>query len=341
MQKIVGDVAPKSPFLVRAIRSQPYVYSAICRVRLGYSRHIAARAERDLYKRAKSLFTMNVIEAQCYDELREQGFTILHEYFSSALMDSILEKADLLFRKLQVDFQDAYSVQNKQRTSLEGLTYQELEASEKMISLKDPLLQIPECVDIAYHASILKIVTNFLQYVVPWYKVMIIRDFPADRPRESSNFHRDNDETDSIQAFVYLVDIDDTRGPLIYVPGTNRYDVKSCRPRLSRDLGVNGHDGRVSDSEIEQYYPKASWKTVRAKRGSVAIIHGNGFHKGPAWLKYGDPENQVRTALRLDFHGHRMGANMRRKGNKIRREDYARLSKLQKLFTERSAIVDM
>jgi hypothetical protein len=297
-------------------------------------------AERALYRQEKPLFAMSALEARHCEELRHQGFTLIHDFFATALTDTILEKADLRFRSLQLDFYDAYSVQNKQRTSLEGLTYQQLEASEKMIALKDPLVHIPECVDIAYHESILKIVTNFLGYVTPWYKVMLLRDFPGDRPREASNFHRDNDETDSIQVFVYLVDIDDTRGPLVYVPGTNRYDVKSCRPRLSRDLGIDADDGRISDNEVEKYYPKDTWRAVRVKRGSVAIIHGNGFHKGPAWPIYGDPRNTARTALRLDFHGHRTSTKMRRKESKIRREDHARLSKLQKLFTEPSAIVD-
>jgi ectoine hydroxylase-related dioxygenase (phytanoyl-CoA dioxygenase family) len=282
---------------------------------------------------------MHALEAECCDEIRNQGFTVIPEFFAPALMDTILERADRLFRSLQLDFYEAYSVQNHRRVSLEGLTYQALAVSEKMIALRDPLLHIPECVDIAYHESILKIVTNFLGYITPWYKVMVIRDFPGERPREASNFHRDNDETDSIQAFIYLVDIDETRGPLIYVPGTNRYDVQSCRPRLSRDLGLDADDGRISDSEIAKYYPQETWKAVRVKRGSVAIIHGNGFHKGPAWTKYGDPKNQARTAIRLDFHGHRLGSSRRQKGSKIRQEDYARLSKLQKLFTEGSAVV--
>jgi hypothetical protein len=340
MRKVLNTISSKFPYLIRAVRSQPYVYSAVCKARLGYARYVAAMPERALYQREKPLFSMDALEARHCEELRSQGFTVIHNFFDTTLMDTILEKADLLFRNLQVDFYDAYSVQNKQRKSLEGLTYQELEAFEKMISLKDPLLHIPECVDIAYHESILKIVTNFLGYLIPWYKVMIVRDFPADRPRESSNFHRDNDETDSLQAFVYLVDIDDTRGPLIYVPGTNRYDVQSCRPRLSCDLGIHHHDGRVSDSEIETYYPKDSWAAVRVTRGSVAIIHGNGFHKGPAWPQYGDPRNKARTALRLDFHGHRMGRNMRRKASKITKEDHTRLSRLQKFFTEESAVVD-
>ena len=322
------------------MRSHPYIYSALCKARLGYSRFVSAHAERALFRKHTASFAMNITEGHHCRELRNRGFTVMEDFFHPSFMDSILQKADPLFKTLKLDPYDAYSVQNQKRASLEGLTYEELEQTEKMISLRDPLLQIPECVSIAYHESILKIVTNFLGYVAPWYKVMVLRDFPSDRPREASNFHRDNDETDSIQAFVYLVDIDNTRGPLIYVPRSNRYNVKSCRPRLSRDLGIDADDGRISDGEIEKYYPKESWRAVRVKRGSVAIIHGNGFHKGPAWSRYGDPRNAPRTALRLDFHGHRLRTDMRCKQCKIRSKDYARLSHLQRLFVDDSAVIE-
>jgi hypothetical protein len=84
-----------------------------------------------------------------------------------------------------------------------------------------------------------------------------------------------------------------------------------------------------SASQMEKYYPKDTWRAVRVKRGSIAIIHGNSFHKGPAWPRYGDPNNKARTAIRLDFHGHRLSCNMQWKGNKIKQDDYVRLSKLQ------------
>jgi hypothetical protein len=283
---------------------------------------------------------MTALEKKHYHELIHQGFTVIPDFFKVNLIDKIQDKADRLFRSLKIDPCDAYSVQNGRRATLAGLSYDELAASEKMIALNDPLLNIPESVDIAFNETILRIVTNFLGYIAPWYKVMILRDFPSDRPREASNFHKDNDEADSIQAFTYLVDIDDTRGPLIYIPGTNRYDVRSCRPRLSRDLGIDADDGRISDKEIEKYYTRQTWRAVKVKRGSVAIIHGNGFHKGPAWPKYGDPRNQPRTAVRSDYHGHKIGMKMRWKGNKIGRNDFARLSPLQKLFVDATAVSD-
>jgi hypothetical protein len=283
---------------------------------------------------------MTPFEQQHCDELGKQGFTVLSEFFNIDLIDAIYEKVDVLFKTLEIDLYDAYSVQNKTRPSLKGLSYEELQKSEKMISLKDPLLKVRECLSIAFNENILKIITNFLRYVPPIFKPMIVRDFPSNRPLESSNFHRDNDEADSVQFFVYLVDIDDTRGPLVYVPGTNRYDVRTCRPRLSRDLGLDDVDGRISDQEMDKYYPKETWARLRVRRGSVAIVHANGFHKGPSWLNYADPRNQPRTALRFDLAGPKLSQVNRVHEHKLHIADYTLLNSLQRLFATHFTIVN-
>jgi Phytanoyl-CoA dioxygenase (PhyH) len=340
MHQTSPNVAPKSRLLIRSIRSEPHLYSVICKTRLFHSRYILASSERAMYRRERPLFSMSSLEAKHSQELANQGFTVLPEFFGADLMDGIFESADRLFKNLHLDLSDAYSVQHGKRESLEGLTYDELAATEKMISLKDPLVAVPETVDIAFNESIIKIVTNFLGYVPPRFKPMLVRDFPGERPRESSNFHRDNDESDTVQFFVYLVDIDDTRGPLIYVPRTNHYDVQSCRPRLSKDLGTGGADGRYTDDEIEKYYPRDQWVAITVRRGSVAIIHGNGFHKGPAWPRYGDPSNKPRTALRFDLAGRKARAAYRGQQGKIRRVDYERLGKLQRLITRELGVVE-
>jgi hypothetical protein len=326
--------------VLRTIRSQPHVYSAVCKARLFYSRNIAAVRERILYRKLRHLFSMSPFEQQHCEALGRQGFTVLPEFFNADLVDTVYEKVDTLLKNLEIDPYDAYSVQNKKRPSLEGLTYEELAASEKMISLKDPLVKVRECVPIAFNESILKIITNFLQYIPPIFKPMVVRDFPFSRPLESSNFHRDNDEADSAQFFVYLVDIDDTRGPLVYVPGTNRYDVKSCRPRLSRDLGLNDSDGRISDREMAKYFPERTWVRLRVQRGSVAIIHANGFHKGPSWLNYDDARNNPRTVLRFDLAGLKVGGVYTGQERKIHSQDYLALSPLQRIFARNFTVVD-
>jgi len=279
-------------------------------------------------------------EGRHAEELRSRGFTVIPNFIARDTVDRLLRAADSLFRALRIDSGDAYSVQNKQRATLEGVPYKELEATEKMIAVKDPMVAVPEVVALAFHESILKIVANALGYVPPWYKPLIVRDFPGARARESSNFHKDNDEADSVQAFIYLVDIDDSHGPLVYVPGSNHYDSQSCRPRLSRDLGIGGYDGRINDEEVEKYYPRSSWSVLRVPRGSLAIIHGNGLHKGPAWPRYGDSTNLPRTAVRLDFQGHKLRKTVNRwKAAKIRESDFRRLSPLQRLFTDPAAVV--
>jgi Phytanoyl-CoA dioxygenase (PhyH) len=328
----------RPPFLVRTIRTQPHLYSAICKARMLYSRRIAGAEMRRLFKRNRPLFTMNEVETQQVNSLRESGYALISEFFPRELIDRIFFKADAMFHNLEIDTHLAYSIQSKDRTTLEGLCYDELAATEKMIALRDPLIRIPETLDAAFHGSILKIAANFLGYVPPLYRVTIIRDFPHNRPLHSSNFHKDNDESDSLQIFIYLVDVDDTSGPLVYIPGSNHYDVRSCRPRLSRDLGIPANDGRLSDEEVERVYPRRSWAVLQTRRGSVAAIHGNGIHKGPAWSRPGDPSNRPRTAIKLDLHGYKAGVSRDRNENRMLASDYARMTELQRLFAHATLV---
>lgn len=343
MATIPGDTASspmQTPFLLRTVRSHPHLYSTICKARLLYSRRIAGAASRKRFLHNRGLFEMSEFENQQAENLRAHGFALAPNFFSHQLTDQIYAKASAMFREPHIDTERAYSVQTKRRTSLRGLSYDELAATEKMIVLRDPLIHIPELLEVAYHESILKVAANFLGYVPPLYRVTVVRDFPHNRPLHSSNFHKDNDESDSLQIFIYLVDIDDTRGPLVYIPGSNHYDSRSCRPRLSRDLGIPANDGRLSDEEVERVYPRDSWAVLQTGRGSIAAIHGNGIHKGPSWTQPGNPANKPRTAIKLDLHGHKHGAPRDLKENRIRKSDFDSMTELQRLFAHATLVED-
>jgi hypothetical protein len=340
MKKQSQANSARPPFLLRAVRREPHLYSAICKARLLYSRRVAGASMRELFRRHESLLMMNDFERDQVRSLREKGYALIPEFFSRGLMDRIFRKADAMFHNLEIDARRAYSIQTGERGTLDGVSYEELAATEKTIALRDPLLRIPEALDVAFHESILRIAAHFLGYLPPLYRATIVRDFPHDRPLHSSNFHKDNDESDSLQIFVYLVDIDDACGPLVYVPGSNRYDVRSCRPRLSRDLGIDANDGRLGDEEVERIYPRSTWAILRTRRGSIAAIHGNGIHKGPSWTHPGDPSNKPRTAIRLDLHGHKTGVVRDGKENRMRRSDFERMSELQRLFAHASLVDD-
>jgi hypothetical protein len=330
----------RPPFIVRALRREPHIYSAICKARLCYSRRIAGAEAHRLFRQNRRLFAMNAVEAQQVECLRTRGYVLAADFIPQRVADRLYQQADALFRDLKIDLQRAYSVQTHERASLEGLTYAQIAATEKMIALRDPLIQLPELIEIAFHETILKIAANFLGYVPPLYRVTLVCDFPHNPPLHSSNFHKDNDESDSLQIFIYLVDIDDTGGALVYVPGSNRHDARSCRPRLSRDLGLATNDGRLSDEEVERIYPRDNWATLRTGRGSLAAIHGNGIHKGPAWSDSGNPANKPRTAIKLDLHGYKAGVARDFRENTMRLPDFNRLSELQRLFAH-ATIVDV
>jgi hypothetical protein len=217
------------------------------------------------------------------------------------------------------------------RGTLEGLSYAEVAGSQKMISLEDAFLHLPGYVEMAFHESLLRITANFLGYIPPVYQGLAVRDFPHNRPKHSSNFHKDNNHSDSLQIFIYLQDVEASRGFQIYVPGSHRHDPRSCRPRLSSDVG--------RDEEVKRIYPQQTWVVLQAKRGSVGFISGNGIHKGPAWPVYGDPTNQPRTALRIDVHG-LTSRGAPPASRRMRRADYDRLSPLQRLFTTVYELVD-
>jgi hypothetical protein len=182
-----ASVPVQTPFLLRTMRSHPHLYSTICKARLLYSRQIAGATSRKRFRDNRHLFSMSEFESQQVNSLRANGFALAPDFFSHELSDRIYAKASAMFRALQIDTERAYSVQTKQRPSLDGLSYEELAATEKMIALRDPLVHIPELIGIAYHESILKVAANFLGYVPPLYRVTVVRDFPHNRPLHSSN----------------------------------------------------------------------------------------------------------------------------------------------------------
>lgn len=335
-----ATAVPRSPFFLRTLRARPHLYSAVCKARLFYSRRVAGAGARTIFRRNRRLFATDEFERFHVESLRARGFALTPDFIPAALVETIFTKADAMFRNLQIDPARSYSVQTKQRRSLAGLTYDDLAASEKLIAVRDPLIHIPEVIGIAFDERILRIAANFLGYVPPLYRVTVVRDFPHQRPMHSSNFHKDNDEADSLQIFIYLVDIDNHCGPLVYIPGSNHYDPRSCRPRLSRDLGISANDGRLSDKEVERVYPRASWAVLRTDKGSLAAIHGNGIHKGPAWARPGDPANRPRTAIKLDLHGYKSGVTRDMKENRMRCCDFERLTMIQRLFSHASLVED-
>jgi hypothetical protein len=101
--------------------------------------------------------------------------------------------------------------------------------------------------------------------------VVLWKSFAWRSPDKNSAqaFHFDNDRPSFIKMFVYLTDVDMTNGPHTYVPRSHR--------EKPRELL---HGQRLSDADIERFYPKDTWKVITGARGTVFFADTQGFHKG-------------------------------------------------------------
>ena len=325
--------------ILKTIRGMPNLYSKMCKTRRYLSKTIANKEGKELLENNISLFKLNEFETKHLNDLNENGYTVINDLFSDELIDTIDEKADKLFKDLKIK-DSGYNVSHGRIPTLRGFTYEELEAFEQNITLEDPFLNIPEDVEIFFNESILKIVTNYLGYI-PSHGADIFRNFPQEEPIESSNFHKDSDDHDVVQVFVYLIDIDGKRGPLTYVPNSHRHDAKSCVPRTNYDLDSTEIYGRVSDEEVEKVYPRKDWVTFYGKKATVAIADVNGFHKGPNWDEFGNSENKHRDTIRFTLRGRSFEKSNASPANieKIYKADVDNMSDMQKLFLNSYEII--
>lgn len=326
--------APLFVRIARRLRGFPRLWSCVCRSLVYYNTSVVGSECKKAFRQHKSSLESGALVNQNCDSLRKNGYALIPGFLEDC--ESVFQKADQLFKEGKIFHTPFYKGEYE---TLENVPYEDLERTQKSIAIDQPLLHMPECIDLAYHPTVLSVAANFLGYVPPRFGVNIVRDFPHNRPRESSNFHKDNEEADSLQIFLYLVDIDDYCGPLVYVPGSHRHDAQSCRPRVSRDLGIDAHDGRISDDEVRRFYPESGWARLDVKAGGLAFVYGNGLHKGPDWKTYGDPKNRARTAMRIDVQSYGKGVRKFKKEQKIRKEDYDRMSPTQKLFMDVCEVV--
>jgi Phytanoyl-CoA dioxygenase (PhyH) len=330
MTENVNRTPARTLLLAQTARKGPNLYSSIFRSRLLTSRANDMLNPREALKRNRRLFEMDDLEKEQVESLRNRGYAIAPGFFSKELMDRIYAKADAMFHNLQISRLDMpISIRPH---GCGAMSYDDLAATEKTIELRDPLVHIPEALDIIFHESILKVVGHFLDCVPTTYRAAIVRDFPQNDPIHARDFRRDNQEPDSLRLFIDLVDVDDTRGPLVYIPGSNHFGMRSRRPRLWRELVLAGSNGRLSEQEVERIYPRRTWLTLWSERGSIMAIHRNGIHKEPSWPSVSCPDNKPRTAIRIDTRGYKLGLGSDVRENRMRKYNFDHMSELQRLF---------
>jgi hypothetical protein len=277
-----------------------YLYRAICHARSLYGNRGRQIDPQKLFEKNELLFALNEAEAEQLDSLLRYGFFRAPLFFSTELVDSIHAKADALFRRLLINWSLRLS-SNSPHSGGRGFSYDDL-AGEHTIELIDPLINIPDALDIAFHESLLKIVGHFFGSVPSRYHVNIVRTFPPESNPHTTYFQQDIEEPDLLKIFIDLVDANESHGALVYVPESNRYnDYRGHLPQVARFPIANRP---LNEEEVERVYPRERWVTLLGKRGTLTAIHGKGIHSGPVWPATTKATNNPRTTIQIEARGH-------------------------------------
>ncbi len=330
----------RSPFPLRVMRSEPHVYSAICRARRAYSRHIAGRRERSLFRESQDLFAITPAEARSVEDLRKQGYAVLPDFVPTALVDAIFEKADRLLRGGHVDPKDAYTVQNRKRL-VPGRSHLRRAGGDR----KDDRREGPAALGSRGPAP--RAPRGHSQDRDELSRVHRALVQAPDRPRLSVGPPEGIEQLSPRQRRGGLgsgLRISRRHRRYARPPRLRPWDRSIRRPLLPSASG----EGPRNLETTEGSATKKSRSTIPETRGRFCACGGEaspsstatGFTRGRR-PPHGGSSNMPRTAVRIDFHGYKLWKrNARWRGVRIRAEDYARLTPLQRLFSDAAAVVD-
>lgn len=328
---------PKRTDWLKKTNPKHYLYRAIGHARSLYSYSGPRVDSKQLFEKNKPLFSLNESETDQLDSLLRYGFFCAPIFFSTELIDGIHAKADALFRRLLINWSLRLSSNSLQYSAERGFSYDDL-AGEHTIELIDPLINIPEALDIAFHESVLKIVAHFFGSVPSRYHVNIVRTFPPESTPHTTYFQQDIEEPDLLKIFIDLVDANESHGALVYVPGSNRYnDYQGHLPQVARFPIVNRP---LTEEEVERAHPRERWVTLLGKRGSLTAIHGKGIHTGSVWPAATKPTNKPRTSIQIEARGYTDLMQCEPKENRMRTWNFGRMTKLQQWFAHADLVED-
>jgi hypothetical protein len=91
----------------------------------------------------------------------------------------------------------------------------------------------------------------------------------------SQRWHRDPDDKKLIKLFLYLRDVDETKGPFCFVPGSHNGGRFS---KVYRQTLADSH--YPPEGEVEKWFSKDQIKVCTGSAGTVILCDTTGLHKG-------------------------------------------------------------
>jgi hypothetical protein len=280
-----------------------------------------------MFRRNPRLFSLDDLEFQFLRSLLNQGHAMAPAFFSKDLVDRIYTKADGIFNNFAADERSVLI--NSSECTPQGKRMRDGSAiRERTIELIDPLVCIPEVLDIVFHESILKSSAHFLQHIPRLYKVSIVRHFPNHRPICLTRSQQETDRHDCLNIIIDLLDMDGTHGLLVYLP--SKHNCLTFERNAPRESDISGSD-RKRVPYMKTNSARSKWVVLRGDRGTIVAVSGGG-DRGSVWTYPGDVNNKPRTSLRIQISGYKAGDLPAAPQNRILKWNFDRMTELQQMF---------
>lgn len=226
---------------------------------------------------------MNINKLQCkikfekkYD-LNKDGCIVFEDIFDKNLIQKLSFKFNTLIddkKNIQTP-QNVFDAINKkkkwqdvERLDLNKLRIDEINKYTNIITLKDPLIKIPELLEIGLNKQIIEEITKCLG-VEPYLSFVKIRkslinDLPG---YDSQEWNVDGNGKSIIKAFLIISDVNEYSGPTEYIKGSHNN-------RLNEDT-----EKRFTSEEVSKIFPNADILKLVGKPGTIYLANTVGFHR--------------------------------------------------------------
>jgi hypothetical protein len=202
------------------------------------------------------------------EQLKGRGIVIgaCNEFLSKGGQEALLEASDLVLgMSRQTDVQDKIGAVSKSKKDY----LVPLVPWDHKHSANSPLLRV------AIDDKLLEIVSLYLGMWPRLHAIGAWLNFPsADPPKQSQLWHRDPEDLKLVKAFIYLVDVDENRGPFCYIPQTHPFGPKAAL--------VPKHDDpkRIADHEMAASISSDSWISCTGPAKTMILADTVGYHRG-------------------------------------------------------------
>ncbi len=221
----------------------------------------------------ESYETTNII-----NEIKKNGFIILNNFFDKNNLIKIKEKFEehINYKK------DLYISENINYKTLET---KNLSSKVQDVTLKEPLINIPELIRIITDLKIKAIADDYFKSESFLTGINLRKSYANKLTAGGTQmFHVDRNSYKILKFFIYLNEVTSDDGPTMIVKGTNK-----------RKHSLWYHKHRYSDEEIYNIYGKNRVIELTANLGDIQIADTTGYHKGKK------PTKNNRYMLTLSF----------------------------------------